>query len=109
MLLLLPSWDDTSNSVLLQKCLNIFTSAVKLYIFMSLMLLVTIYCCSVHVFFPHLALLWWGGVSRQRECADHCIVYKCFVIKLANWMRPISENGLWAERYDLVSLSVALE
>lgn len=39
------------------------------------------------------------GRGQSRECADHCIVYnrKCFVIKLANWIRPISENGLWPE------------
>lgn len=78
-----------------RKCLNIFTSAVKLqvYIFMSLMLLVTIYCCSVHVFFPTFSLTVVGR-CRSRECNDHCFVYnrRCFVIKLANWS---VENGPW--------------
>lgn len=31
------------------------------------MLLITIYCCSVHVFFLHSALLWWEGVIQESE------------------------------------------
>lgn len=40
-LLLLPSADDTSKSMLLQKCLNIFTSAVKLQVYIFYVINVT--------------------------------------------------------------------
>lgn len=83
-LLLLPSADDTSKSMLLQKCLNIFTSAVKLqvYIFMSLMLLITTYCCSVHVFSLHSALLWREGVTREITLS-HYIWYELVQLSVA--------------------------
>lgn len=92
-LLLLPSADDISKSMLLQKCLNIFTSAVKLqvYIFMSLMLLITIYCCSVHVFFLHSALLWQGRVIQESAT----ITGLCTRVKPAKWIKLITDK--WSE------------
>lgn len=63
------SADDTSKSMLLQKCLNIFNSAVKntsiVYIFMSSMLLIAVDCCSLRVSFLHSASLRWDGVFRK--------------------------------------------
>lgn len=57
-----------------------------IYIFMSLMLLITKYCCSVHVFFLHLAFLWWEEVIQDSAgvnvCDKNCISDE----KRRNWM-----------------------
>lgn len=60
------------------------------------MLLITIYCCSVHVFFPAFSLTVMGK-CHIRECNDHCIVYKgkYLVVKPAKWMKLIPEK--WSE------------
>lgn len=94
-LLSLPSTDDTSKSMLSQKCLNIFTSAVRLQVsifLMSLMLLITMYCCSVHVFFFPA----FGLTAVRQESAMIMIVnkYRCLWFKKKQYFK-LDDTDIW--------------